>query len=124
MWWRHRVCVDEVSRRAAKLAGNCWSNNAGPRPVRSRQHPLGFPWVEGRALARADQGNRLLEVTLDAILAAHRGSAKFLLEHPEDLGRTARSRPASIWQLDRVSTIAAETSATTSAKRRLVAIFP
>eukprot|EP00974_Lingulodinium_polyedra_P045392 4352070-Lingulodinium_polyedra.AAC.1 len=53
----------------------CWANCAGPRPVRSRAHPLGFPWLEGRAREKAEQGNKLLEVTLEAILAAHRGGA-------------------------------------------------
>jgi hypothetical protein len=33
------------------------SDRRGPPPVRSRDHPLGFPWLSGRLKAKAEQSN-------------------------------------------------------------------
>ena len=72
----------------------------GPKPVRSRLYPLGFPWLSGNLLDLATQGNRFADFSFQVCLAALSVHTDFLLEHPEDLGRTKTGHtPASIWQL-------------------------
>jgi hypothetical protein len=43
-----------------------WSNSRGPKPVRSRHHPRGFPWLRGRDLRKCQDANLLLDRTLAA----------------------------------------------------------
>ena len=63
-----------------------WANDNGPKSVRSRQYPLGFPWLSGRALERATVGNLLvffsLRILHAIIFARSRGCCTCgLLEH-------------------------------------------
>ena len=80
-----------------------WANDHGPRPLRSSVHPWGFPWLEGPKLDKVNKSNSMVELCLQAITIALQQGVPFILEHPEDLGSTARwgddIRPASIWQL-------------------------
>ena len=73
----------------------------GPKPVRSRLYPLGFPWLSDNLLELARQGNKFIEFSFQVCAATLDIHADFLLEHPEDLGRTRSGHtPASIWQLE------------------------
>ena len=81
-----------------------WANDDGPQPCRNRAHPWGIPHQRAKQKERADNGNRFVHFAIRGIEAAARsklaGRDVFsLLEHPEDLGRTHRGQPASIWQL-------------------------
>ena len=78
---------------------------AGPKPVRSKQWPDGFPWLEGYARVRAEEGSVLTAFATQALAAA--GEAKHedpwrctrrWGEFPEDLGRAHPGTPASWWQ--------------------------
>ena len=91
-----------------------WANSQGPRPLRSKRYPMGFPWLEGAQLLKCRQANLLVSRSLEiAALAASIG-AFFLIEHPEDLGTTATGGdPASIWSLEEVFQLQRNTSATT-----------
>ena len=72
----------------------------GPRPLRSRLYPLGFPWLSDSHRALVEHGNQLVSFSFSVCTAALQNSIPFLLEHPEDLGMTATGHtPASIWQL-------------------------
>ena len=64
-----------------------------PKPLRSLQHPMGFPWLQGGSKAKVDKANLLIQRCKEA---AQRGFAsmaesRWLLEHPEDLGRVENS---------------------------------
>ena len=77
-----------------------WRNKRGPRPIRSFDHPDGFPtlrWVERR---KARLGNSLADFSFAAAAAVLDLPAAFLLlEQPEDLGTVRpRQRPSSMWQ--------------------------
>ena len=73
----------------------------GPKPVRSRLYPLGFPWLSDNLLELARQGNQFIDFFFQVCFATLDARADFLLEHPEDLGRTRSGHtPASIWQLE------------------------
>ena len=73
----------------------------GPKPVRSRLYPLGFPWLSDNLLELASQGNQFIHFSFQVCFATLDVHADFLLERPEDLGRTRSGHtPASIWQLD------------------------
>ena len=72
----------------------------GPRPLRSRLYPLGFPWLSDSHRALVEHGNQLVSFSFSVCTAALQNSIPFLLEHPEDLGMTATGHtPASLWQL-------------------------
>ena len=71
------------------------------KPVRSRLYPLGFPWLSDNLLELARQGNQFIDFSFQVCFATLDVRADFLLEHPEDLGRTRSGHtPASIWQLE------------------------
>ena len=95
-----------------------WANNDGPKPLRSRQYPTGFPWLEGAKRAKCELANLLVERSVGGALAGSRSPAKtlWLLEHPEDLGCTKDGgNPASMWQLDITQHLVKETGATQGA---------
>lgn len=93
---------------------NTWSraphsNEWGPRPIRNRQWPCGFPWLSNRHRELADLGNALVQLCFKIFeLVANDSSLAHVLlvfEHPEDLGMGYNQRhqpvyPASVWQLE------------------------
>ena len=94
----------------------CWSNRRGPQPLRSRQFPNGFPWLSPNLKAKCDLGNFLVNRILEAVTLGRASPAKsrFLIEHPEDLGRTkTNGDPASIWQREDVHALSLHSEATT-----------
>ena len=64
-----------------------FANKWGPRPYRSRNHPMGFPWLEGAAKAKIETANKLIEVAFKLAEAAYKGNTPYVIEHPEDLVR-------------------------------------
>ena len=90
------------------------ANKRGPPPIRSKQHPLGFPWLRTELRKQAELGNRLVDVMEECYVAAAQAKQRvkklvlLFSEHPEDLGRVYREEdglqldPASIWQLESV----------------------
>ena len=93
-----------------------YSNNHGPKPVRSREHPWGFPWLEGEDLLRCNIGNTLVLKSIECATAIHNAGGRYIWEHPEDLGALYDGRmPASIWQTSQMTGLAARTGATTAA---------
>ena len=56
----------------------------GPKPVRSRLYPLGFPWLSDNLLELARQGNQFVDFSFQVCFATLDAHANFLLEHPED----------------------------------------
>lgn len=94
----------------------CWSNRRGPKPLRSRQFPDGFPWLSPKLKAKCELGNLLVNRALEAVALGRASPAKsrFLIEHPEDLGRTkTNGDPASIWQREDVHALSLHSEATT-----------
>ena len=81
-------------------ARNSWQSHPGPRPLRSRNWPNGFPWLSGKSWNQCQLANDLIHKTLEGTqLCLHQGTL-FMLEHPEDLGVTQSGEtPASIWQI-------------------------
>ena len=70
---------------------------------RGRDHPWGFPNQKAGQQRRAENGTEFIYFSIRALaatgVAAQRGfQVRSLLERPEDLGRTHRRTPASIWQ--------------------------
>lgn len=90
------------------------ANKRGPPPIRSKQHPRGFPWLKADLRKQAELGNQLVDVMGECYIAAAHARklvGKLVLlfsEHPEDLGRVYREEdnlqldPASIWQSESV----------------------
>ena len=74
----------------------------GPKPVRSRLYPLGFPWLSDNLLELARQGNQFVDFSFQVCFATLDVRADFLLEHPEDLGRpdpATHLRPFGNWRM-------------------------
>ena len=81
-----------------------FSDDKPPQPVRNKAHPWGIPWLLKAEQDKARDGNEFVHFTLRALAAAkqandHGHRVRSLWEHPEDLGRTHRGVPASVWQL-------------------------
>ena len=65
---------------------------------------MGFPSQRMGQQRRVKNGNEFIHFSIRALaaagVAAQRGfQVRWLLNHPEDLGRTHRGTPASIWEL-------------------------
>ena len=91
-----------------------WANTAGPRPIRSRQWPMGFPWLEGANLEKCRLANLLVERSIQICSLAASVGSFYLLAHPEDLGTTMNGGdPTSIWSLEEMFQLQRETNATT-----------
>ena len=84
------------------------SNPWVPRPLRNRQWPRGFPWLEGSLSDTARLGNVLVDFCFTICHVVSKPdfpcSVRVSCEHPEDLGLTFNLQgrpvyPASIWQL-------------------------
>eukprot|EP00435_Cladocopium_sp_Y103_P031679 s3830_g8.t1 len=82
-----------------------WANKFGPKPVRSRDYPLGFPWLVGELREKAELGTLLVRRCIEALEIAP-ASTICLWEHPEDLGRARNGVPASVWQLAELRAVA------------------
>ena len=78
-----------------------WANDSGPQPCRDRQHPWGLPGQKPAQQLRAAKGNVFVKFTIRALRASQEARARghqvvYLLEHPEDLGRTHRGEPLAL----------------------------
>ena len=82
-----------------------WSNKLGPRPVRSRDFPHGFPWLVGELKEKADIGTTLVMRCIEVLEIAPSATV-CVWERPEDLGRARNGVPANIWQLDQLRSAA------------------
>ena len=72
----------------------------GPVPLRSFTYPWGFPWLSNANRLKVDLANFFVKQCLRAISLQIQSSKFWLLEHPEDLGRTKSGEvPGSVWQL-------------------------
>ena len=89
-------------RLARLIAGRETTIVPGPRPIRSREHPRGFPWLAQKDKIKADEGTLLAERTWEIFNLASDVGAFYLGEFPEDLGATKNGIPASIWQMQQV----------------------
>ena len=65
-----------------------WANNAGPKPLRLRNCPRGFPWLTGPQKQSVELHNSFVDFSAN-MLEAHLNQspdAMGTMEHPEDLG--------------------------------------
>ena len=58
----------------------------GPRPLRSRTWPKGFPWLSNANAQIVNEANEFVMQCIGACYIVVQHSGWFLLEHPEDLG--------------------------------------
>jgi hypothetical protein len=82
-----------------------WANRLGPKPVRSREFPFGFPWLKGDLKEKAELGTLLVMRCIETLEVAP-AKTVCLWEHPEDLGRSRNGTPASVWQLEALRAVA------------------
>ena len=66
-----------------------WANRLGPKPVRSREFPFGFPWLKGDLKEKAELGTLLVMRCIETLETAP-ATTVCLWEHPEDLGRVTQ----------------------------------
>ena len=62
----------------------------GPKPLRTRTWPRGFPWLSN--------ANNFVDRCIAACRVVSENAGYFILEHPEDLGTVQGEQPGSIWQ--------------------------
>ena len=74
----------------------------GPKPLRNRTWPKGFPWLSNKQKQQVDEANLFVLNCVEACRRAVNSCGHFLLEHPEDLGAVHGESPGTIWQWDEV----------------------
>jgi hypothetical protein len=96
-------------------ARHLWKKSPGPRPIRSKQYPYGFPWVSNVSKQTLGQHNFFIFQCKRMAITAFRAGIFFLWEHPEDLRRVKDTddEPGSIWQWDELRRLQQETGAIT-----------
>eukprot|EP00435_Cladocopium_sp_Y103_P040223 s3631_g10.t3 len=113
-WDLEAVEVDLKRGDQWDLSDEC-ANLRGPPPLRTKEHPWGFPWVSRKWGKELHLGNILVKFSIRVWSTVCRcpvsfdGYVIFLFgEHPEDLGAVIREEdrvklvPASIWQLSEI----------------------
>ena len=70
----------------------------GPKPLRTRTWPRGFPWLSAANRSKVDEANTFVDRCIKACHIAAEAKGHFILEHPEDLGTVQGEQPGSIWQ--------------------------
>ena len=70
----------------------------GPKPLRTRMWPRGFPWLSAAHRSKVDEANTFVDRCIHACQLVSEAGGYFLLEHPEDLGTVEGEQPGSIWQ--------------------------
>lgn len=90
-----------------------WLTHPGPRPLRNRKWPKGFPWLSHKNLEIVSIANAFVENCLNACVISFQAGGNFILEHPEDLGQVNGEHPGTIWHwpevLDLISSVGAST---------------
>ena len=84
----------------------------GPKPLRTRAWPKGFPWLSNTHKSLVAEANFFVEKCLEACECAAGSNGFFILEHPEDLGTVQGEQPGSIWQWQEVLDLIPKFSAT------------
>lgn len=88
-------------------ARHFYKTSPGPRPIRSRQHPTGFPWLSAKDRRKAEEGTELANKSWELLDVALAVGSRILSEFPEDLGVTSTGVPASFWQMQQFQDILA-----------------
>ena len=70
----------------------------GPRPLRTKAWPRGFPWLSNANRQKVEEANFFVDKCVEACEHAFNFNGFFILEHPEDLGVVDDEHPGSIWQ--------------------------
>ena len=96
-------------------ARHLWKRSPGPRPIRSKHYPYGFPWVSAANKQTLGEHNFFIFQCKRMATTAFKAGKIYLWEHPEDLGRVKDTddAPGSIWQWDELRTLQLESDATT-----------
>ena len=75
-----------------------FQQHPGPKPLRTRAWPRGFPWLSNANKAKVEEANSFVDRCLQACHVVSEAGGYFILEHPEDLGAVRGEHPGSIWQ--------------------------
>ena len=92
-----------------------YRKHPGPRPLRNRTWPKGFPWLSRHNKQIVEEANNFIEQCLAACRFSAAAGGKFLLEHPEDLGLVEGEHPGSIWQWEELQELLVQSAAVTFA---------
>ena len=106
------ICTPPCSTHSRAV----WANSLGPKPIRSRAYPRGFPWLSDAGRRKAELANLLVDFTWEVLrmvdLCSQSRWCLGLSEHPENLGRVGAwgsdSFPASIWDCDEAHSLVAD----------------
>ena len=83
----------------------------GPRPLRGRNFPHGFPWLAKQSLEAVRREDFIIYQCLKLIQQASEAGLGWSLVHPEDLGKLrSLEDPASIWQWSELRSLLEATS--------------
>ena len=88
--------------------------SSGPKPLRTKEWPFGFPWGSKTDQILVQQANFFVNLCIELAHVMSEVNKFWLFDHPEDLGRTFTGDwPASVWQWPDMQDLIAQTQATT-----------
>ena len=96
-------------------ARHLWRRHPGPRPLRSKEYPYGFPWASSINKQTLGQHNFFIIQCKRMAKTAVKAGKFYLWEHPEDLGKIqdTEDTPGSIWQWEELHSLLRETNSVT-----------
>lgn len=80
-----------------------WRRHPGPRPLRNKTWPKGFPWLAKVQAAAVSDANSFIEQCITSCRCVLDAGGWFLFEHPEDLGKVEDEHPGSVWQWEEMA---------------------
>ena len=60
-----------------------YANNRGPKPLRNRRYPWGFPWLTAGDRRKVEKDNALIKFNFQVLKAVASAGGMGLTEHPE-----------------------------------------
>ncbi|CAL1152593.1 unnamed protein product [Cladocopium goreaui] len=111
----HDLRKQELWDNVHELLRFQWKKYPGPRPLRNRTWPKGFPWLSNENGKIVAEANEFIFRCLDACTIAVQFEGWYFWEHPEDLGLVQDEVPGSIWQWTEVHELLAMSAGITFA---------
>ena len=88
----------------------------GPPPLRSSEHPYGFPWLQQSFAQQVKLDNDFILQAVESAIACSEHDSFFILDHPEQLGVASDDVvPATPWGFQEIQDLVPRCSAVTFA---------
>ena len=100
----------------ARTFSRARNTRPGPPPLRSSEHPYGFPWLRQSFAQQVKLDNDFILQAAESAIACSEHDSFFILDHPEQLGVASDDAvPATPWDFQEIQDLIPRCSAVTFA---------